>query len=103
MTQEELDAFMNETNEPLSAFEEGEPKKIKLGNLIETISEEIALSEHYAGEIDTVLDANIALLTTLTLKFPHVESFEAQLTANRDAKKSMELLALTLKEIALQL
>ncbi len=103
MTQEELDAFMNEENETLVTIQENEPNRVRMVDLIETISEEVSLSEHYIADIATIIDANIALLTTLTLKFPNVESFETQLAANRDAKKSVGLLTLTLKEIALQL
>jgi hypothetical protein len=103
MTQEELDAFMNEGQEDLNNFQQDKPKRVKMLDLIETISEEVVLSEHYINDIATIIDTNITLLTTLTLKFPNVERFKTQLAANRDAKKSVDLLTLTLKEISLQL
>jgi len=103
MTQEELDAFMNEENESLIHIHESQPKKAKMSEFIETIIEEVSLSEHYVEGLAAIIDENISFLTTLTRKFPTVESFQTQLAANCDAKKSVDLLTLALKEIALQL
>lgn len=71
---------------------ESEEKATEIFDLIEGISNDLSDSEDTVRNIDTVLDANIALFQTLCAKFPHVEAFQAQLEQNAAAKEHTEAL-----------
>lgn len=66
---------------------ESEEKATEIFDLIEGISNDLTDSEDTVEEVNSVLDANIALFETLCTKFPHVEAFKTQLAQNQDAKK----------------
>ncbi|MDP2076738.1 MAG: chemotaxis protein [Sulfuricurvum sp.] len=66
---------------------ESEEKATEIFDLIEGISNDLTDSENTVEEVNSVLDANIALFETLCTKFPHVEAFKTQLAQNQDAKK----------------
>lgn len=65
---------------------ESELKASEIFDLIEGISNDLTDSEDTVEEVNTVLDANIALFETLCTKFPHVEAFQTQLAQNKEAK-----------------
>lgn len=65
---------------------ESEAKATEIFDLIEGISNDLTDAEDTVGEIDTILEANIALFETLCTKFPHVEAFTAQLAQNKEAQ-----------------
>lgn len=65
---------------------ESEEKATEIFDLIEGISNDLTDSEDTVDEINSVLDANIALFETLCTKFPHVEAFKTQLAQNQNAK-----------------
>lgn len=65
---------------------ESEEKASEIFDLIEGISNDLTDSEDTVEEVNTVLNANIALFETLCEKFPHVEAFKVQLKQNQEAK-----------------
>lgn len=69
---------------------ESEEKASEIFDLIETISNDLRDGEKHIKNVDTVIDTNIALFTTLRAKFPHVEAFETQLAQNLLAKEQLE-------------
>lgn len=146
MTQEELDALMNEdfdldetaetdeiheeTNENLNTIDnpndyrpsameswppppptddnkmvhqldnvtkESEEKASEIFDLIEIISNDLGGGEKKIKSVITIVDTNIALFTTLSSKFPHVEAFGEQLLQNKAAKESLDSMTDILK------
>lgn len=65
---------------------ESEEKATEIFDLIEGISNDLTDAEDTAEDVNSVLDANIALFETLCTKFPHVEAFQTQLAQNKEAK-----------------
>lgn len=65
---------------------ESEEKATEIFDLVEGISNDLTNYEDTVGEIDDILEANIALFETLCTKFPHVEAFQTQLAQNKAAK-----------------
>jgi hypothetical protein len=66
---------------------ESEEKATEIFDLIEGISSDLTDGQGTVKEINTILDANIALFETLCAKFPHVEAFKTQLAQNKEAKE----------------
>ncbi len=66
---------------------ESEEKATEIFDLIEGISNDLTDAEETVEEVNSVLDANIALFETLCTKFPHVEAFQTQLAQNKEAKE----------------
>lgn len=71
---------------------ESEEKASEIFDIIETISNDLMDGEGTLKEVLNVIDANIALFNTLSVKFPHVEAFKTQLEHNNNAKEHSEIL-----------
>lgn len=71
---------------------ESEKKATEIFDIIETISNELADGEGSIKEIFSIINGNIALFNTLSVKFPHVNAFKTQLDHNNTAKKHAEIL-----------
>lgn len=65
---------------------ESEEKATEIFDLIEGISNDLTDAEDTVEEVNSILNANIALFETLCTKFPHVEAFQTQLAQNKEAK-----------------
>jgi hypothetical protein len=65
---------------------ESEEKATEIFDLIEGISNDLTDAQDSVKDVNSVLDANIALFETLCTKFPHVEAFQTQLAQNKEAK-----------------
>lgn len=65
---------------------ESEEKATEIFDLVEGISNDLTDAQETVEDVDSVLDANIALFETLCTKFPHVEAFKTQLAQNKEAK-----------------
>jgi len=68
---------------------ESEEKASEIFDLIEVISHDLSDGEKHIKSVNVIIDANIALFTTLHAKFPHVEAFEAQILQNTEAKEKL--------------
>ncbi|MEA2072676.1 MAG: chemotaxis protein [Campylobacterota bacterium] len=64
---------------------ESEEKASEIFDIIETISNEMMEKEENVQKSIDVFTANIELFTTLTTKFPEVETFKSSLAQNEDA------------------
>ena len=64
---------------------ESEEKAGEIFDIIEEISNEMMEKEENIANITEVLNSNIELFTTLSVKFPEVEAFKTQLTKNQEA------------------
>lgn len=69
---------------------ESEEKASEIFDLIEGISEDLTQGEKDVKAIRSVIDSNVELFQTLSVKFPHVEAFKTQLTHNENALKQLE-------------
>lgn len=69
---------------------ESEEKASEIFDLIEGISEDLTQGEKDVKAIRSVIDSNVELFQTLSVKFPHVEVFKTQLTHNENALKQLE-------------
>ena len=76
---------------------ESEEKAGEIFDIIENISNEVMEKEENLGVITEILDSNIELFTTLSLKFPDVEAFKTQLEKNQTAKAETETVLETLQ------
>jgi len=64
---------------------ESEEKASEIFDIIENISNDLMEREESAQKVIDTLEANIKLFTTLTTKFPDVETFQTSLTQNEEA------------------
>ena len=71
---------------------ESEEKASEIFDIIESISNDLMDGEGTLKEVLNVIDANIALFNTLSVKFPHVDAFTTQLEHNNNAKEHCEIL-----------
>lgn len=69
---------------------ESEEKASEIFDLIEIISNDLGDGEKKIKSVIAIIDTNIALFTTLSSKFPHVEAFGEQLVQNKTAKESLD-------------
>lgn len=69
---------------------ESEEKASEIFDLIEGISEDLTQGEKDVKAIRTVIDSNVELFHTLSVKFPHVEAFKTQLTQNENALEQLK-------------
>jgi len=69
---------------------ESEEKASEIFDLIEGISEDLTQGEKDVKAIRTVIDSNVELFHTLSVKFPHVEAFKTQLAHNENAREQLE-------------
>lgn len=69
---------------------ESEEKASEIFDLIEGISNDLGDGEKSIKKLKTIIDSNVALFTTLSTKFPHVEAFAEQLKQNKDAKAHLD-------------
>jgi hypothetical protein len=63
---------------------ESEQKASQIFDLIEEISNELGDGEKQIKALNIILKSNIELFETLSLKFPHVETFQTQLDQNKE-------------------
>lgn len=68
---------------------ESEQKATEIFDLIEGISNDLGKGEKDIKAIQAVIQSNIALFGTLTVKFPHVEAFKSQLAENKTASEGL--------------
>ncbi len=72
---------------------ESEEKASEIFDIIDGISNDLMEKEETLSEIVKVLNANVDLFTTLSTKFPDIETFKTQLKINEDAlEKSSEVI-----------
>jgi len=69
---------------------ESEQKASEIFDLIEGISNDLGKGEKEIKPIQSAIDSNIELFTTLCEKFPHVDTFKAQLDKNVAAKENLD-------------
>lgn len=100
MTQEELDAIMNNNHDFANAMEHewSDPSPIEYANATQQSSsmnpfydllDEFHTYEKALNNTVSILHANISLFQTLTLKFPHIDLFKTQLEQNCDAREHL--------------
>jgi hypothetical protein len=77
---------------------ESEEKASEIFDLIEVISNDLGDGEKHIKNVNTIIDSNIALFTTLHAKFPHVEAFETQLAQNTQAKEKLDAVTQILQD-----
>jgi len=71
---------------------ESEEKASEIFDIIDGISNDLMEKEETLGDVVKALNANIDLFTTLSEKFPDIETFQTQLKINEDAlEKSNEV------------
>ncbi|MFZ2889233.1 chemotaxis protein [Sulfuricurvum sp.] len=63
---------------------ESEEKASEIFDLIEGISNDLGKGEKQIKNVRSILQSNIELFETLSVKFPHIETFKTQLTKNED-------------------
>jgi hypothetical protein len=71
---------------------ESEEKASEIFDIVETISNDLMDGEETLKEVLNVIDTNIALFNTLSVKFPHVDAFKTQLEHNSNAKEYCDIL-----------
>lgn len=71
---------------------ESEEKASEIFDIVETISNDLADGEKTLKDVLNIIDANIALFGTLSVKFPHVDAFKTQFEHNNNAKEHCEIL-----------
>lgn len=64
---------------------ESEEKASEIFDLIESVSNEMMEKEEHIQRVAQTLNANVALFTTLSTKFPDVEAFQKSLAQNEEA------------------
>jgi len=69
---------------------ESEEKATEIFDLIEGISNDLGKGEKQVKTVKAVIQSNIELFDTLSVKFPHVEAFKTQLTKNQDISLTMD-------------
>lgn len=69
---------------------ESEEKATEIFDLIEGISNDLGDGEKHVKTLNATLKGNIELFETLSVKFPHVEAFKAQLTKNKEASQKAD-------------
>jgi chemotaxis regulatin CheY-phosphate phosphatase CheZ len=69
---------------------ESEEKASEIFDLIEGISNDLGKGEKQVKAVKAVLQSNIELFETLSVKFPHVEAFKTQLSKNQDISLTMD-------------
>jgi len=69
---------------------ESEEKASEIFDLIEGISNDLGDGEKHVKAINAVIQSNIELFETLSVKFPHVEAFKTQLSKNQEASEKMD-------------
>jgi len=76
---------------------ESEEKASQIFDIIEGISSELMEKEENLQKVIEVLNANIALFTTLSKKFPDVHAFASSLTQNEEALEDANITVETLQ------
>lgn len=76
---------------------ESEEKASEIFDIIEGISNELMEKEDNLQKVIDTLNANIALFTTLSTKFPDVQAFAASLTQNEEALDDANIAVETLQ------
>jgi hypothetical protein len=71
---------------------ESEEKASEIFDIIEAISNDLMDGEGTLKEVLNVINANVALFNTLSIKFPHVDAFKTQLEHNNSAKEHIDIL-----------
>ena len=69
---------------------ESEQKASEIFDLIEGISNDLGKGEKDVKKIQTIVQNNIDLFTTLTAKFPHVEAFKTHLAENEKGLENLD-------------
>ncbi|HLD23740.1 MAG TPA: hypothetical protein VJA83_07330 [Sulfuricurvum sp.] len=69
---------------------ESEQKATEIFDLIEGISNELGQGEKDIKALKAIISGNITLFTTLSAKFPHVDTFKTQLAENEKAMENLE-------------
>jgi len=69
---------------------ESEQKATEIFDLIEGISNDLGQGEKDVKALKTIIGGNITLFTTLSAKFPHVDTFKTQLGENEKAMENLE-------------
>ncbi|MDD5716588.1 MAG: chemotaxis protein [Sulfuricurvum sp.] len=68
---------------------ESEEKASEIFDLIEGISSDLGAGEKQVKVLKNIVQSNIDLFETLTVKFPHIEAFKVQLSKNKEAMDSL--------------
>ena len=68
---------------------ESEQKASEIFDLIEGISNDLGKGEKDVKALQAIIQSNIALFTTLSAKFPHIEAFKSQLAENKTASDGL--------------
>lgn len=71
---------------------ESEQKASEIFDLVDSIGCDLANGEKSIKNIKKMVDSNIELFNTLSVKFPNVEAFKTQLDVNRDILNELESL-----------
>ncbi|WP_295052341.1 chemotaxis protein [Sulfuricurvum sp.] len=69
---------------------ESEEKATEIFDLIEGISNDLGQGEKDVKALQAIIQSNIALFTTLSEKFPHIEAFKTQLSENERGAKGLK-------------
>lgn len=69
---------------------ESEEKATEIFDLIEGISNDLGDGEKDVKKLQSVIQSNIDLFTTLSAKFPHIEAFKTQLVENKNASQGLK-------------
>ncbi len=77
---------------------ESEEKASEIFDIIEGISNELMDKEENLQKVIDTLNANIALFTTLSTKFPDVQTFQTSLTQNEEALDDANISVETLQK-----
>lgn len=69
---------------------ESEEKATEIFDLIEGISNDLRDGEKHVKTVNAIIKSNIELFETLSMKFPHIDAFKAQLSKNKEASKESD-------------
>jgi len=69
---------------------ESEQKATEIFDLIEGISNDLGQGEKDVKTLQSIIQSNIELFTTLSAKFPHIEAFKTQLAENEKAAQGLK-------------
>jgi len=77
---------------------ESEEKATEIFDIIEGISSDLMEKEESVNEVIKVLNANVDLFTTLSEKFPDIETFKTQLKLNESALEEADSVVASLQD-----